>query len=218
MATYVLSDIHGLYDKFTKMLELINFNSEDTLYILGDVIDRGPDSIKTLDLIRKNDNMFLLLGNHEQMLLDFFTCDNELIDLSNHPWLKRGGASTYNELIEKDPEYLYDLLIYLSELPRYTVIDNYVLVHAGLSTNPNVSTLEEAIHISTDDDFLWSRDFIYKDKKIDNYTVICGHTQTANFGSDHIIRFKNNILIDCGCASNKTLGCLRLEDMNEFYI
>ena len=45
---YVISDIHGHFDKYKEMLEKINFTDGDTLYILGDVVDRGPDGIKIL--------------------------------------------------------------------------------------------------------------------------------------------------------------------------
>ena len=48
MATYVLSDIHGEYAMLRKMLEKINFSDQDTLYVLGDVIDRGPHPVKAL--------------------------------------------------------------------------------------------------------------------------------------------------------------------------
>ena len=53
---YVMSDIHGRYDKYADMLELIHFSEEDELYILGDVIDRGPDGIKILMDIMERSN------------------------------------------------------------------------------------------------------------------------------------------------------------------
>ena len=46
--TYVMSDIHGQYEKYAQMLEKISFSDEDTLYILGDVLDRGDHSMKIL--------------------------------------------------------------------------------------------------------------------------------------------------------------------------
>ena len=46
---YVMSDLHGCYDKFIKMLEIINFNEQDELYILGDIFDRGSQPIKILE-------------------------------------------------------------------------------------------------------------------------------------------------------------------------
>ena len=45
---YVMSDIHGCYEKYLKMLNKIKFSSDDTLYILGDVVDRGPEGMKAL--------------------------------------------------------------------------------------------------------------------------------------------------------------------------
>ena len=51
MASYVISDMHGRFEEFKQMLELIDFSSSDTLYILGDVIDRGPDPIEMLSFI-----------------------------------------------------------------------------------------------------------------------------------------------------------------------
>ena len=52
MSIYVMSDIHGEADLFHAMLEQIGFSESDTLYILGDVIDRGPDGIALLQEIR----------------------------------------------------------------------------------------------------------------------------------------------------------------------
>lgn len=49
---YTISDIHGHYDKYSEMLEKINFGDKDTLYVLGDIIDRYDDGIKImLDMI-----------------------------------------------------------------------------------------------------------------------------------------------------------------------
>lgn len=70
MATYVISDIHGMYNKFTELLNKIKLKETDTLYILGDVLDRGPDPIKTLLKIMSMPNVICMLGNHEDMALD----------------------------------------------------------------------------------------------------------------------------------------------------
>ena len=70
MATYVISDIHGMYNKFIELLNKIKLKETDTLYILGDVLDRGPDPIKTLLKIMSMSNVICMLGNHEDMALD----------------------------------------------------------------------------------------------------------------------------------------------------
>ena len=59
-----MSDLHGCYDKYMQMLEKIKFSSNDTLYILGDIIDREDNGIKILLDIMKRSNVIPLLGNH----------------------------------------------------------------------------------------------------------------------------------------------------------
>lgn len=61
---YVMSDLHGCYEKYVQMLKIIEFNSDDFLYIVGDVIDRGEDGIKILLDMMKRSNIIPILGNH----------------------------------------------------------------------------------------------------------------------------------------------------------
>ena len=56
---YAMSDLHGCYDKYIKMPEKINFGDDDTLYILGDIVDRGPDGIK---ILHKNNHLAIDCG------------------------------------------------------------------------------------------------------------------------------------------------------------
>ena len=63
--TYVMSDIHGMAELFKRMLEQIRFSDEDTLYVLGDMIDRGPDPAGILDFVMYHKNLTALRGNHE---------------------------------------------------------------------------------------------------------------------------------------------------------
>ena len=67
---YVMSDIHGHRRRFDSVMKQINLQPEDTLYILGDVIDRNPDGIRILQQLRAMPNVVMLLGNHEYMMLD----------------------------------------------------------------------------------------------------------------------------------------------------
>ncbi len=62
--TYVCSDIHGRYDKYKALLDAISLKDSD-LYVLGDVIDRGPEGVKILQDMMCRPNVFPLLGNHE---------------------------------------------------------------------------------------------------------------------------------------------------------
>ena len=83
MSIYVMSDIHEESDLFHAMLEQIDFSESDTLYILGDVIDRGPDGIALLQEIRKTPNMIMLIGSHEYMMLRHYEPKRAELDLWN---------------------------------------------------------------------------------------------------------------------------------------
>ena len=67
---YVMSDIHGQKRRFDSVMKQINLQPDDTLYILGDVIDRNPDGIKILRQIMAMPNAKMLLGNHELMMMN----------------------------------------------------------------------------------------------------------------------------------------------------
>ena len=61
---YVMSDIHGMYEKYEKMLKQIDFSEKDTLYVLGDIVDRGSGSMKVLQDMMRRANVHGLIGNH----------------------------------------------------------------------------------------------------------------------------------------------------------
>ena len=69
-STYVMSDIHGNTERFDSVMQKIQLQPEDTLYVLGDVIDRYPDGIRLLRKLMAMPNVRMLLGNHEFMMLD----------------------------------------------------------------------------------------------------------------------------------------------------
>ena len=100
---YVLSDLHGHYNIFIKMLEKINFCKDDVLYILGDCCDRGPDSLKIYLYIQKFKNIYLIKGNHEIMMRDAFKVDDP--DSSQRRmWFQNGGNKTctsYHQYLHK---------------------------------------------------------------------------------------------------------------------
>ena len=90
--TIAIGDIHGCATALRALLSSLELATEDTLVILGDAIDRGPDSRNVLDqllTIRQSCHFVPILGNHEQMLLD---ATEGRVPL--HDWLMHGGAET----------------------------------------------------------------------------------------------------------------------------
>ena len=65
---YVMSDIHGSLSRFRMVMEQIGLTVGDSLYVLGDVIDRGHFGIRILQELMDMPNATVLLGNHEQMI------------------------------------------------------------------------------------------------------------------------------------------------------
>lgn len=70
IAAFVVSDIHGEYELFIRLLEAIHLKETDTLYVLGDILDRGPHPIQIILKIMEMPNVVCLTGNHEFMALE----------------------------------------------------------------------------------------------------------------------------------------------------
>lgn len=218
---YCISDIHGEIDRWNTMLNLIQFSSSDTMYVLGDVIDRKPYGIQILQDIMDRPNVHMLLGNHEQMMLDTFCSGNEYD--ARYLWSCNGGGITFRTMTYKlSVEERMRILRYVRKLPDHLEIEvngrAFYLVHGNIG--------------QTRHDRIWGRpEPPPVEPPIPGKTVIVGHTCTYFMhalvdGYDEsrpfeIFHAPGLIDIDCGCG-NKTslrrLACLRLDDMAEFYI
>lgn len=217
MATYVMSDIHGEKDRFQRMLKIIGFTKKDTMYIIGDVIDRGSGGVELLLDIMKRDNIHLLLGNHEYMCRRCYAPDATVVDRTL--WSQNGNAPTVEALGRLDSKHLDRVLTYLQSLPSHQCVKvgrrNFYLVHGY----PGKDVHEE----------VWKRPAPDEENPLPEYRVIIGHTPVNHLyherndqSIDHLSIYhgKGYICVDCGCGHsfrNRALACLRLEDMAEFY-
>lgn len=221
MAKYVMSDLHGCYDKFIQMLEKIEFKDTDELYILGDIIDRGNKPIDILNYIINHKNITLLKGNHEDMMCTF------LLDGDLTLWMLNGGSTTYSQILaNQDVNYIDKVCDYFKKCPIVMVVDKYILVHGGVyfPENYNELSIDEFIKHQDEENCLWQRSHIGNEKQFKDYTIICGHTPVQNIVDNEEIKIMHrlgHIYIDCGCyfeEANGKLACLRLDDLKEFYI
>lgn len=130
MSTYVISDLHGQYKLFKKLLEKAAFSGGDKLYMLGDAIDRGPDGIKILRHVMDAPNMEFLLGNHELMMLNSIDPEGRATaDYANIPgfdaplWIYyNGGHTTYDRYRRLKKSERQRLLHWLFSRPLATVV------------------------------------------------------------------------------------------------
>src|SRR5690348_2647854 len=97
--TFAIGDVHGCYDKLRALLracDIVAGSGSARFVLIGDYVDRGPDSKKVLDFLiaqqRDDDRFICLLGNHESMLLDAAHPDRTVSDVFN--WRANGGETT----------------------------------------------------------------------------------------------------------------------------
>jgi len=133
---YVCSDIHGHGKLWHKLLAELNLQSDDVLYVLGDVIDRGRDSIEILQDIMARPNVVMFLGNHEHMMLSFLAQSGRYYDA----WLYQGnGGRLTHSAFEKLPEDEQNRIInflYNSYIQIYVEVqgERYALHHSAFLT------------------------------------------------------------------------------------
>lgn len=223
---YVVADIHGNYDLLVKLLRKIKFSKDDTLFVLGDVIDKGKDVDKILNLllVKMENNAIVLAGNHEY---DFVKLMTNLIvkDASDEELIN--SAKNYLGVSNISIEQI-DMIM---NMPFYHEEDDFILVHAGVpfDIKGKMIPLEQA----TIEDLVYDRRF-----KNENFLppstkcVIFGHTPTFYVSGQKgkILKYQkentvgNNpkdyykVHIDTGNYLTGILGCLRLDDMQEFYV
>lgn len=233
IATYVISDIHGEYEMFMELLEKIGLEEWDTLYILGDILDRGPHPIKVLLKLMEMPNVCCLVGNHELMAIECleFLCeeitedsigkmDSKMLD-NLLTWQGNGSATTMAEFRRLDAKMKQEAIAFLKESLIYEELfvngKAYLLVHAGLG---NYSP-EKDIEDYSLKELVWDR-ADYETQYFEDAYVVTGHTPTQLIeGHDrpgYIYRKNNHIAIDCGAHfSGGRLAAICLDTGEEFY-
>lgn len=233
---YVLSDIHGNMRRFKSVMKQIKLQPEDTLYVLGDVIDRHPDGIKILRQLMTMPNVQMLLGNHEYMMLEALDYVDNPDDASKtrkqerakRLWYSNGGWITHYYIKHIRKTIRKEIFDFLRSLPVNIDVTvgskKYKLVHGSPIENLSLA----GRYYDSDKHFaVWNR-WEQCDPVPDGYTLIFGHTPTAHFIDEIPLRIwfdDNAIGIDCGSGYPEggfykgvgRLACLRLDDMKTFY-
>ena len=232
--TYVMSDLHGAFNKYIAMLEKIDFGAEDELYIIGDVVDRGEQPMEILFDMMNRANVYPLMGNHEVMALNGLKLLSGDIstDIVNHlsseqlemmsAWIKIGATSTIRGFTALSSDEQTEILEYISGFLPYKKVsagrNDYLLVHAGIDGFEPDKPLDEY----PIDALVWGR-IDYEIPYYDDIYTVSGHTPTQGIQGNprpgYIFRANNHIAIDCGaCRRDGRLACLCLDTLEEFYV
>ena len=234
IATFVIADIHGEYDKFMEMLEKIRLADQDTLYILGDVVDRGPHPVKVLLKLMEMPNVVPIVGNHELMALRCLGYLREEITESSAAawdrtmirflanWIQNGADPTMKEFRALSREMQSEVMEFMKDFLAYAEVEaggrKFLLVHAGLGNFRRRRKLENY----SLDELVWERPD-YQRRYFENVEVVSGHTPTqlidGNPRPGYIYRENGHIAIDCGaCFPGGRLACICLETGEEYYV
>ena len=242
MSKYVASDIHGLKERYDAMIQCLNLQEDDTLYILGDVVDRGPDGIAILQDIMKRRNIVMLLGNHEYMMKQYYDAqrgkidDQEEVYIIQDRWYRNHCGPTINEFEKLSLEEQDIILNFLDTLPLaicdLKAGDNlYYLSHGSVSKQFTSGVVYQRDVLGSEvtiEDFVWNR-MVIDDPVFNDRCIIVGHTPTlfyqdnkpyAVYANTDDIKTASIIDIDCGCAVNNQdtrLGVVCLDDRTCMY-
>ena len=190
MSRFVIGDVHGCFHTLRALLfEVIKIKKEDTVFFLGDYIDRGPKIKETIDFfiesLESGWDFRFLMGNHEYMLIN----SDYMFDL----WMINHGKSTlnsfkihsYNQLDKKYRDFFENLNYFFK-------LEKFILVHGSIDTNSDSPFTKHQ-------EMIWGRNYQIDITKIDNKKLIVGHTpKTLN----EIIESmgSNVIFLDGGCV------------------
>lgn len=196
-----IADVHGCCRTFQRMVQdTLHLGEKDSLYVLGDHIDRGPCSRDVLEylmhLLAEGYDVHPLRGNHEQLLLDAVHSDDAF-----EIWKGNGGLQTLQQFDVNHPRDLpAQFLEFIAAMPLMVLFDDYVLIHGGLNFRK-----ENPLYETSDDDLLWARDYRVIPSKLAGRTLISGHTVTPLFEIRDSIGTRH-IRLDNGCYDRDHIG------------
>lgn len=190
-----IGDIHGHSKAFSSLLNVIRPQVDDTVVLLGDYIDRGPESSRVIDLIlalQQETQVVPLRGNHEDMMLKAVGSRDALSF-----WRDCGGEETLSSYPGKSMAGIpVDHWDFLRSTCLYHETGAFIFVHAFLE--PDVPLDSQSEH-----DLLW-RHIEYAPRHFSGKRVICGHTPQRGGLPVH---FGTGVCIDTGVHETGWLTC-----------
>ncbi|WP_369716761.1 metallophosphoesterase family protein [Leptotrichia sp. HSP-536] len=219
---FVMSDIHGQYDLFLKMLKEIALKREDLMIIAGDICDRGEKSyeiyMKCMKMIKLGYNVKFILGNHEDMMLEDLENDYPLryetefsIYRNSKYFNKKSMEKWCEENFFKEIKWLVK---WLKNCPLVISGNENIFVHAGLDLQTKLEKQERETVLWTRDEFWLNEESVLEEYRSKN--IYFGHTPNIN---GRISEKTDKIWdIDCGAFFTHFLGCVEVKSKEKIYV
>lgn len=213
---WACADLHGMLHLWRQIQEFCD--KDDTIYVLGDSADRGPNPWETLKEVLRDSRVKYVRGNHDQMLLECWLNDARA---DTYTWYCNGGELTDEEIMKDSKREFYIHRLMEQPFKRvYTRPDGTKihLTHAGF-------TLTEEGEYPDWYRLIWDRDH-WRDRSdiTSNDYVVCGHTPVPLLAkrcevevneSQTVARKGNKICIDGGCFATNKIVLLDLDTFEE---
>ena len=229
--TFVVSNLYGRLDKFEKLVNKINLKDSDVLYVLGNIVDFGEQSIELINDLSTRYNVYSVLGEHDYKAYLLLSEFDRILREGGAPsvsfskemiaWAQNGGQATLEAFQKADADSKEGFLDYLSDLPVFeeVILKNgkeFVLTCRGIDNFDKDTDLYDYDL----DDFMNGYLDIEKTYFTDK-TMVVGyldyeHTPVGRAGK--INAKNNNIALACDMSENDDVVCVCLETNDEYYV
>ena len=197
---WAIGDVHGCPKSLRALVSKLGARR---LYLLGDLVDRGPDSKGVLDYCMKNPGLIRpLLGNHDDMMLQSYKAPHSMIAEN---WLEHGGQQTLDSFGAKHPGKIPSKYIeFVKTLPLIRRVGTIFLSHAG----PNLNLKDPFADTHLNRQFiLWNRSV--KPPRNKSLSIVIGHTPVT-MGEVKSSVPTRKVMVDGGCVFGGQLVAFNL--------
>lgn len=222
---YCISDIHGYYDLFCRLLDKIRFGGGDRLFVLGDIIDKGPHSVRLAKLLFSMPQAVCIAGNHEYDFLKFYRALMMQTEDYEQVLRELRGYFADGALLDWETVDAIDLLPFSVEEALFIGVHAGLPVQGGRLVPPASCRAEQLVY----DRKFKEPDILPQGGKC----VLFGHTPVRYLtGEDRILLYPRagaprgsgdiadycKVHLDTGVSLSGVLGCICLDTCRCFYV
>ncbi len=229
--TFVVSNLYGRFDKFENLIKKINLKESDTLYVLGNIVDYGEQSIELVNDLSTRYNVYSVLGEHDYKAYLLLSEFDRILKEGGAPsvsftkemiaWAQDGGQETLEAFKNADADSKEGFLEYLSDLPVFEEVTlkngkEFVLTCRGINNFDKDADLYDYEL----DDFINGYLDIDKTYYTDKIMVVgyLDYSHTPAGRAKKINAKCNNIALACDMSENDDVVCICLESNDEYYV